>query len=944
MNGIRVSELRDMLRPFWLQDLQTRSVTAGTSSAMLMHSYGLHSDTIPDGHAPQFAKLDGSRLFTGNIAFVGAQTVDGVDVSAHAANANAHHNQSHVLATTSGLGGDHTVSGLTTGQVLRATGATTAAFGSLLWSEINKTTSSIADITTRSHSLLTGIGANDHHNQVHGIVGGDHTVTGALLDVVGLTGSNTLGILTPSAAPGAASAILKSDSSGKLTLPLLVATTSITTPSLITASGDLSVTPAGSNISVANSKTLKSNYVSGWAGSGWQIDSNVSLSGESFAEFDNLSVRGTMRVYELLINQIRATNGTLIVSSAGKIDSVSGSNWTFEDPEGSNLCPFLTNDLVIIQNVDLDASTIVKRIVRRVTVVSGKTITVTAASGGPTDAGSPAKGDTVVRFGNSTNAARQGVVLITSDFTNSPYMDVVSGVTSWADWTGGGKTKVRLGNLTGITGTANEYGLIAGSSGFTSADSYVKFSSAGVLQNNVNSAWTSGGTSFLTIDATNGLNLASPPTSIAFQRAYSFTTSGTESGGLYHYIGASNDYLGLHQLRASRDNIVGIEADGDATHLGRIDLYALGKGDSAHIQLNAGVSSDAPNIQFDASNITLSKAGDLWVDGIIEAGYNAISGNLSQATFRYSTAAAISLASTVWGYASHIGFNAYMADRSASYAASGAWEYVGAQYTGNITAPGRLTWDGNANAFYFAIGETGLATGDPITSWTTALSVSANSMDWRANTDNTATFGRATIGYLGYSDHAGFAHYDMASAGNYALLQNATGATFLNSASGQRTRFRINNVAVGNLGATGLRVGDDSSATEMLDVVGNATISGSLDAASFAASWTTLSYNTNWSSYGGAYGAVKYCRIGDWVIVNGMAKRSAGSAEATIATLPSGYRPTVQKSWYTTFSVGSVESAAKIEVTTSGTIAVTAGGTSAIDYVSLDCIQFRTNS
>ena len=45
-------------------------------------------------------------------------TVDGVDVSAHAANANAHHNQSHVLATTSGLGPDHTVIGLTSGQVL----------------------------------------------------------------------------------------------------------------------------------------------------------------------------------------------------------------------------------------------------------------------------------------------------------------------------------------------------------------------------------------------------------------------------------------------------------------------------------------------------------------------------------------------------------------------------------------------------------------------------------------------------------------------------------------------------------------------------------------------------------------------------------------------------------------------------------------------------------
>lgn len=42
----------------------------------------------------------------------------------------------HVLASTSGLGAEHTVSGLTAGQVLRATGATTAAFQSLIEADI----------------------------------------------------------------------------------------------------------------------------------------------------------------------------------------------------------------------------------------------------------------------------------------------------------------------------------------------------------------------------------------------------------------------------------------------------------------------------------------------------------------------------------------------------------------------------------------------------------------------------------------------------------------------------------------------------------------------------------------------------------------------------------------------------------------------------------------
>jgi hypothetical protein len=49
--------------------------------------------------------------------------------------ANDHHPQAHVLATTAGLGADHTVSGLTAGQVLKATGTSTAAFGALALSD-----------------------------------------------------------------------------------------------------------------------------------------------------------------------------------------------------------------------------------------------------------------------------------------------------------------------------------------------------------------------------------------------------------------------------------------------------------------------------------------------------------------------------------------------------------------------------------------------------------------------------------------------------------------------------------------------------------------------------------------------------------------------------------------------------------------------------------------
>ena len=119
-------------------------------------------------HAKDAAIFTGGRDIDtgGGDVVVGAGTVDGVDVGAHAGSANAHHNQSHVLATGSALGGDHTISGASSGEVLRATGSTAARFDQL------------------AHADLGSVGVNDHHNQSHVLatgsaLGGDHTISGA---------------------------------------------------------------------------------------------------------------------------------------------------------------------------------------------------------------------------------------------------------------------------------------------------------------------------------------------------------------------------------------------------------------------------------------------------------------------------------------------------------------------------------------------------------------------------------------------------------------------------------------------------------------------------------------------------------------------------------------------------------------------------------------------
>ena len=64
-------------------------------------------------------------------------------------------------------------------------------------------------VTTTSFNSHTA-NPDAHHARQHDIISSsDHTVTGAAFSVVGATSTNTIGLLTPSAAPGAAESLLK---------------------------------------------------------------------------------------------------------------------------------------------------------------------------------------------------------------------------------------------------------------------------------------------------------------------------------------------------------------------------------------------------------------------------------------------------------------------------------------------------------------------------------------------------------------------------------------------------------------------------------------------------------------------------------------------------------------------------------------------------------------
>jgi hypothetical protein len=219
------------------------------------------------------------------------------------------------------------------------------------------------------------------------------------------------------------------------------------------------------NIDMQHGFTLGTHtFIPGWQnGQGFQIaydDSN----GYTLI-IDNLQVRSTLAAYELLLNQLRATNGNQIITSAGKIDSATYNDWLVnhrfkvEDVTGAGVAPFAANDIIMAQSANMTGVTfdgsgdivnngyLIKRLVYKVDSVSGLWVYYSSLAGAPSLKGIPAKGDVFVRIGNTTNTARQGVIGLYSDEQYAPYIRVTDGVDSWADWKNTNNIKFQAGRL-----------------------------------------------------------------------------------------------------------------------------------------------------------------------------------------------------------------------------------------------------------------------------------------------------------------------------------------------------------------------------------------------------------------------------------------------------------------------------------------------------------------
>lgn len=412
---VDIDQLWTELKPRILK-LQSGEGVSAASVTVSLVSHNIagpsHYGTLTSAQGPQFALLDGTRAFTGPVTFVGSQTFDGVDVSAHVADPDAHH--ARVTVGNTGL--------------------------SLSGQQVSLNLAAVSGLAL--NGISGGVMLDD------AIAGAGLAITGKVLEV------------------GAGNGISVNANDVAVNQGYAFAWTNNHTWTSILSSNS---------------------FASGWAGNGWRIDNGVSEAGKTSVEFDNLTVRNRMRVYELLINQIRATNGSVLVSNTGKVASVSEihdllengdseiledgsydileqSDVTTEDVHG-----FSANDIIRAQRFTGSQGTFKSD---GLVVSVGSTTAFVFAPLTGTDA--MGVGYEYVRLGNVTNTARQGGVYLTPDDSNAPFMDIFDGVTAFsgaAAFGAAGTLKARLGKLTGITdpifGALSGYGLWTANGYFT---------------------------------------------------------------------------------------------------------------------------------------------------------------------------------------------------------------------------------------------------------------------------------------------------------------------------------------------------------------------------------------------------------------------------------------------------------------------------------------------
>lgn len=260
-----------------------------------------------DGGGGAFLPLAGGTM-TGNIAFSGTQTVDGVDISAHAANASAHH--APVTAGNTGI----SVAGQAVSVFPRANGGLEVNSGLRIKTGRGVGTDDDGIYLVPAQITLTSTNTPSGPNHSHSITAWDNTIGIGGAGLLKSTGSGWLSLEKLGvgiAADSVAALVVRARATANYGLwikQLAGQTHDIWRVDDSAGNPLLRMTGAG------HFESGTPAFVSGQVG--WRIWGGTA-SGD--AEFNNIRVRGELHATTFVADEMHAVNGTVLVKTNGKV-------------------------------------------------------------------------------------------------------------------------------------------------------------------------------------------------------------------------------------------------------------------------------------------------------------------------------------------------------------------------------------------------------------------------------------------------------------------------------------------------------------------------------------------------------------------------------------------------------------------------------------------------
>lgn len=502
-----------------------------------------------------YLPLSGGTM-TGNIGMGVGLTVDGMDPSAHAADASAHHAPVTVVAPIA-LSGQ---------EVSLALNADAGLYDS---SGLKIKLASDSGLSLGSNELKLGFANGVSATSTNTVAGGGHSHA-----VANTANANTT-----------FSTLLAGDAEGGLTLGRLAVGVALDTAATIKATSkanddytlylkqksgqtadmwrveNSSGSPLVRLTGGGNLESGTPAFVSGLTG--WRIEG---ATGD--AEFNNIVARGEFHASIFVADELHASGGTLAILTASKVVSGTGSNTlpgstgsTFglnvqaqhADPGGSY---FAVNDVLRLKwirtNIGgdvLDGRDVFLQVTALGTL-TGRDVannepgyyphTVRWLRGGEATYVIP-NGTAVVKWAeaSASPSGYTGGMTLTTDLSYSPYISIFTiPRATYSSWVSAEQTptaRMRIGNLRGVLGkSADEWGMAAGDNLSDAATSrkYLVASDLGVTLQNIDLSLYNAGTKTVELGNTGTLKMGSAVSSGA-TTSFDFETSGNLRVGPY---------------------------------------------------------------------------------------------------------------------------------------------------------------------------------------------------------------------------------------------------------------------------------------------------------------------------------------------------------------------------------------------------------------------------